>query len=137
MLKFLLFLWQFPQNLLGCIIYLFVNPKQLICNIDGQWVRYYVATRFQGGWGVSLGDLIFFGYKPSEISIRHEHGHQYQSFYLGWLYLLIIGLPSFFGCGYDIWFHQKWSYEERQKWYYTKQPWEAWAEKLGNTQRYL
>ena len=137
MLKFLLFIWQLPQNLLAMIVYLFANPRGLSCTFDGQWHDYYVAQRFVGGWGVSLGNFIFFGYKPDVISIRHEYGHQCQSLYLGWLYLLVIGLPSFSACVYDIWFHQKWTPEERMKWYYTKLPWEAWAEKLGNTQRYV
>jgi len=52
-------------------------------------------------------------------------GHQKQSLYLGWLYLIIIGLPSVTGnllnrvIDFD----------------YYKQPWEAWADKLGGVKR--
>ena len=136
MSKFLLFLHQLPQNILALVVYLFVNPKRYCSNIDGQWVTYHVAQRFQGGWGVSLGDFIFFGYKPPEKSIRHEHGHQFQSLYLGWLYLLAVGLPSFLGCIYDVWFHSKWTSDERIRWYYSRYP-ENCADKLGNVERFV
>lgn len=38
----------------------------------------------------------------SEKTIKHEYGHQLQSYILGPLYLLIIGLPSGLWC----WFVQ-------------------------------
>lgn len=134
MLNFLLFLHQLPQNIIGCIVYLIVNPKRYRCSLDGQWQTYYVAQRFKGSWEVSLGNFIFFGYEPPLRSVRHEHGHQIQSLYLGWLYLFIIGLPSFIRYIYDIWFHGKWTTEERQKWYYSGFP-ENSADKLGGVQR--
>ena len=134
MINLLLFLHQLPQNIIGCIVYLIVNPKRYKCSLDGQWQTYYVAQRFKGGWGVSLGNFIFFGYEPPLKSVRHEHGHQIQSLYTGWLYLLIVGLPSFVRCVFDIWFHGKWTTEERQKWYYSRFP-ENSADKLGGVQR--
>ena len=122
MIKVLLYLWQLPQNLLGLLVILFTRAFK---TKDG---RYWVTGK--GGFGVSLGSFVIFGdmngrYTPTEKSIKHEQGHQKQSFYLGWLYLLVIGLPSATGnllnrvIDFD----------------YYKQPWEAWADRLGNVDR--
>ena len=85
---------------------------------------------------MSLGNFIFFGHEPSQISIGREYGHQIQSLYLGWFYLLVIGLPSFIGCIWDILFRVNWSNEKRIDWYYHRFP-ENWADSLGGVQRYL
>lgn len=136
MTDILLFLHQLPQNIIGVIVWLVTNPKQHKCSFDGQWHTYFIAARFTGGWGVSLGDFIFFGGERGVTSIRHEHGHQIQSMYLGWLYLLIVGIPSFARCVFDILFHKNWTTEERVKWYYSGFL-EKWADKLGNVQRFV
>ena len=124
-------IWQLPQNILGSIVILFTSAFK---TKDG---RYWVTRK--GGFGVSLGDFIIFGdmngrYIPSEESIKHEQGHQKQSLYLGWLYLLIIGFPSACGNIYDRIVHKKWDREKRIKWYYNL-PWEKWADKLGGVER--
>ena len=136
MKQFLLFLHQLPQNLLGLIVYLFTNPRRLKCFFDNQWHYYYVAQRNKGGWGVSLGNFIFFGYEPDQLSIKHEYGHQIQSLYLGWLYLIVVGLPSaVFNNLWDRIFHKNWSHKKREQWYYNRYP-EKWADKLGNVERF-
>lgn len=65
-------------------------------------------------------------------TIKHEYGHQLQSYILGPLYILVIGLPSGLWC----WFIQDWVNKIRKKknkpeldyyWFYT----ESWANKLG------
>ncbi len=50
--------------------------------------------KFSGG--ISLGRFIILNekYSGNELSIKHEYGHSIQSLYLGWFYLIIIGLPS-------------------------------------------
>ena len=122
MKNILLYLWQLPQNLLGLAVIAFTRAFR---TKDG---RYWVTG--VGGFGVSLGNYVIFGdmngrYIPSEKSIKHEQGHQKQSLYLGWLYLLVIGLPSAVGnllnrvIDFD----------------YYKQPWEAWADKIGGIER--
>ncbi len=127
-MKYILFyIWQLPQNLLGLIIELITRAKHET-NFG-----FYCTYRF-GWFGVSLGDYIIFGGLPSKDSIAHEKGHQKQSFYLGWLYLLIIGIPSFIGNIRDRLFHKKWSVEKRISWYY-QQPWEKWADNLGGVKR--
>ena len=130
------FLHQLPQNIIGAIVWLFTNPKQHKCSFDGQWHTYFIAIRFTGGWGISLGNFIFFGHKPDLISVRHKRGHQMQSIYLGWLYLLVVGLPSFVRCIWDAFFHRRWSNEKRIRWYYSGYP-EKWADNLGKNERFL
>ena len=122
--KILLYIWQLPQNLLGLLVILFT--RAVYCNA-GCWVTSKYC------FGVSLGRYIIFGQRVNEISLRHERGHQKQSLYLGWLYLIIIGIPSFCGNIFDRLFHKKWN-AARITWYY-KQPWEAWADKLGGINR--
>ena len=127
--EILLYLWQLPQNLLGLLVILFTKAEKTN--------PFYWRTS-KHRFGVSLGLYIIFGavsdrYIPWR-SVKHEQGHQKQSLYLGWLYLLIIGLPSAIGNIYDRIAHKHWSYTESEKWYYS-QPWEKWADKLGGVER--
>ena len=77
--------------------------------------------------GVSLGKYIIFDNRRTikDNDIKHEIGHQKQSLYLGWLYLIIIGLPSVTG---------NLIYRIKRFNYYAL-PWEKWADKLGNVKR--
>lgn len=126
MIKILLYIWQLPQNLLGLIVILFSKAKT---NRKEVWWTEY-------NFGVSLGRYIILCRHSSEQTIRHEQGHQKQSLYLGWLYLLIIGLPSISGNIFDRLFHKNWSIPERVDWYYNL-PWEKWADKLGGVDRWI
>ena len=66
--EILLYLHQLPQNIIGwCLTR---KPKRQCKTIANDGEEVYLTT------------------------VSHEHGHQKQSMYLGWLYLLIIGLPS-------------------------------------------
>ena len=123
--KMLLYIWQLPQNLLGLLVIRFTGSIKV--------KDYYVALN-RKRWGVSLGKYIIFGYYPNYVSIRHEQGHQKQSLYLGWLYLIIIGIPSFCGNIFDRLFHRKWDVSKRYDWYFS-QPWEKWADDLGGVNR--
>ena len=91
----------------------------------GEW---WLAKRFAKGWyGVCLGKYILFTREPREIDLKHEQGHQKQYQMLGgFLYYLIIGIPSFFGNLIQRIF----------KYDYYKQPWEAWADRLGGVERH-
>lgn len=124
----LLYIWQFPQNILGgFLVWLFkavLHGRYENDIIDG----YFVATRLAKKWsGVSLGDYIIFSNEKyaTEINIRHEHGHQKQSLYLGWLYLILIGLPSFIA---NL-IHRKIDFD------YYSTPWERTADLLGHVER--
>ena len=129
------YLWQLPQNILGIII-LFINrkSKNQYKNED-TGIEYYTAKHVSNT-GISLGNYIILDKDRlvNIIKLKHEHGHQIQSLYLGWLYLVVIGLPSLLGNLYHRRFHKKWNKKEKEKWYYS-QPWEKWADKLGGVER--
>ena len=96
----------------------------------------YITHKYN--FGVSLGNYIIIGDKDYLIStntIKHEKGHQKQSLYLGWLYLVIVGLPSIVFNIYDRLFHKNWKNEDRVKWYYNL-IWEKYADRLGNVHRF-
>lgn len=94
LISFLLWLWQFPQNLCG-IIYRSISKDNRICvieNNDSRSVGAKVYLQKTKG-GISLGKYIFINqdYIDKEIVIKHECGHVKQSKILGPLYLLVIG----------------------------------------------
>ena len=128
MKKLLLYLWQLPQNLAGFILSLYCSGHDVYICYDGETVNVYLCKLFYSA--VSLGDVIIADNRVyyGGNRINHEHGHQKQSRILGPLYLIVIGLPSLLGNIYSRLFHKSAS------WYY-KQPWEAWADKLGGVER--
>jgi len=126
MKKALLWLWQAPQHLLAMVIrkILYMADK-VVFEAD------HHGTIFIGVdvlMGLSLGNYIFIHRAYGEKVKNHELGHSVQSRRLGPLYLLIIGLPSLIGNIYDR------KYKKGSAWYY-KQPWEAWADRLGGVVR--
>lgn len=139
MKNILLWIWQLPQNLIG--FFLTRKPKAIRtyrCN-DGEKVNVYFTSNVFG-CGVSLGNYIILDYDfyytfIPHLTINHEHGHQKQSRYLGWLYLIVIGFTSAI-CNnlWDRLFHRKWASEKRVKWYYSRFP-EKWADNLGGVER--
>lgn len=124
----LLYLWQLPQNLAGFILSLYCNAHGFYICYDGETVCVYTCKLFYSA--VSLGDVIIADNRISITgrTVNHEHGHQKQSRILGPLYLIVIGLPSLLG---NIVF-RLFNINPRQ---YYKQPWEAWADKLGGVER--
>lgn len=121
------YLHQLPQNLLGLIVIACTRAKKR--KLHG--FDYYETMK---KIGISLGKYIIIHPLPSKAELAHEHGHQMQSRYLGWLYLVVIGIPSIVGNVWDTWFHRKWSAAEHVKWYYAL-PWENWADRLGEVTR--
>ena len=114
LIKFIgLFLWQLPQNIIALLMLPFIGKLQLI-----KYHKYcfaFEAKRMKGA--ISLGSFIFLSpYSAKrETTIAHEYGHIVWSWKLGWVYLLIIGIPSilnacfnFTKCYYD-WFPEKWA----------------------------
>lgn len=133
MFKTLLFLWQLPQNILGFIIYHFYKGNITTRMIDG--IKIYESSKLNKAF--SLGNYILIGsnYFLSEHIIigelvAHEYGHQKQSKMLGWLYLIIVGIPSSL-------LHIYAAYTKKDDaWYYGQYP-ESWADKLGKVERIL
>lgn len=111
--------WCLPQTLVGLFVKLFykaTNRYRINKNPE-----IYISGTMPGA--ISLGKYIIVGkLYDTDYTVKHEYGHQIQSFILGPLYLLVIGLPSIIWCW---WIHPltKKSYY----WFYT----EKWANKLG------
>ena len=124
--KFFLYIWQFPQNIIGLLVYL-VNIKSVKKVYNSSLNCFYYTAKHVSDKGVSLGKYIFLDYDNTITldTIRHEKGHQKQSLYLGLFYLFIIGFPSL--CGNIL--HGFIDFD------YYRQPWEAWADNLGSVKR--
>ena len=129
--------WELPQLILGAIVKKVCKAKPI--------TTYKEATVYSWNLygGMSLGKYIFVPFtaelltpagffinkKYADQTIKHEYGHTVQSKYLGWLYLLVIGLPSF------IWANCFMKYREKTgKSYYSFYT-ERWADKLGGVER--
>ena len=89
----LIFFWELPQLVLGYLLYMFTR-KKITAAKKFNGFRVYFVKGFPGG--ISLSLFIFLNDKDSEDirSIKHEYGHSLQSVYLGWFYLIVVGLPS-------------------------------------------
>lgn len=123
MKNFLIFIWQLPQNIAGMIVVLVLHA-----DYNGGF-RVFVHYK-RNLSSVSLGNIIIIKYSQlKDKVIQHEQGHQKQSLYLGWFYLIIIGLPSAVG---NLLFRIK---RVKKRFNYYKQPWEAWADRLGGVER--
>jgi hypothetical protein len=121
-IKYLLNILQFPQNIIGYIGYLFYqnNPQYKYNNITITYVK--------GVWGaITLGNHIFADdnyFQDIEI-IKHEFGHILQSKKLLFLFIPMIGIPSLIWAGCFKNFRVK--HNISYYWFYT----EKWANKLG------
>lgn len=123
MKKFILWLWQLPQNICG-VVYRKIIKDDIIAQVNTDSGYNVYLTKTNRG-GVTLGEYIFVYQKYTDLSrvIQHETGHVKQSRILGPLYLLVIGLPSIIhaalhrvACRNDNYYH-----------FYT----EKWANKLA------
>lgn len=116
-------IWQLPQNIIGYIV--------LKVTMNTRIRRYGCAEVYV--WrrkdGISLGKYIFVPICADEDYIKHEYGHTIQSRYLGWFYLLVIGIPSLLwaGCGK--------AYRKKHNVSYYSFYTEKWADKLGGVER--
>ena len=131
MKQILLYIWQLPQHVLGLLLIAFYRPEVMHIMENGN--RIYFATRMKGGISLGKYSIVNVGHYRHDINeslkrdtVRHEAiGHARQSLYLGWLYLVVIGLPSIVHAAlckcknhsyYDMWF-------------------EKWADRLGEVKR--
>jgi len=138
--KILLWAWQFPQHLLGLILTKALKAKKRFYKADYGIIEYWEYE--QKGWfskfisGVSFGQYIILPPRnDNDETVPHEHGHSIQSLQWGWLYLVVIGIPSaVFNNLWDRLFHQNWTWQERYKWYYSRFP-EKQADRAGGVNR--
>ena len=112
------FIWELPQNIIGFLIALFFGFDSVSRETlnDGKAL---VFTWKLSKWNISLGWFQIVSKNASKTTVSHEVGHSHQSLYLGWLYLIFIGLPSNIWAGL-IHKHTDKSYY----WFYT----ERWAD---------
>lgn len=134
MKKLLLWLWQLPQNLVGFIYSRFAK-KTSEWYFKGKYAFVYFVPCFKAG--VTLGQYIILDpiYKKLSsgkllVTVQHEYGHSVQSKYLGWFYLLVVGIPSVFRNILNRINSKKFN----EKWYYSGYP-EKWADKIGGVTR--
>lgn len=120
--QIILWIWQFPQNLVGLLLLLILQGEtKHKLNI----IRFYYLKTFPGG--ITLGEYIIVGTKQN-LTVRHEFGHVLQSRYLGPLYLIVIGLPSIIHAGINNIIGCCEKHNEGYYHFWT----EKWANKLGN-----
>ncbi len=133
-INFLRLLWELPQCLLGFILFQFYGVDCQCMETPYGDVRILYSERMRGG--ISLGRFIILPWKYCYNSssyvrdtISHEYGHTRQSLRLGWLYLVVIGLPSLLWA----WAHSTFRRLQEMDYYsfYT----ERWADRLGGVRR--
>lgn len=123
LVRFILVLWQLPQNLVGLCYWCISVPIY-----KGKVGDVLVFETASNNGSVSLGNMVFvtsmtYDYKRT---LKHELGHTIQSKYIGWLYLLVIGIPSILWvCARRVFKSLR---EKKYSAFYT----EAWADRLSN-----
>ena len=91
-MKILLTLWQLPQLIVAWVMMPFLGKRELVAYNDN--TKAFKCEKMHGS--ISLGKYIFlspYGAGKDAI-ISHEFGHTKDSLTWGWLYLLVIGIPS-------------------------------------------
>lgn len=123
MKEVLLYIWQLPQNLVGLLL------RAIYKGYDSNYEDAIVRRSTKMSGGISLGKYIIISQWSKQSTMMHEYGHCRQSKYLGWLYLLLIGLPSIVWAGmYGV------IIKKSHNGYY-KFFTEKWADRLGNVAR--
>lgn len=123
--------WCLPQTLVGLIVkWIYKGKKEFYCTTDNKGYYEYTAyISYKMSGAISLGKYIILGrYSNNYNTYKHEYGHQKQSFILGWLYLIVIGLPSL------IWCTCFGKYRTKHNISYYSFYTEKWANKLGGVE---
>lgn len=99
--KVVKFIWTLPQSLLAVIMIGVFKYFASITRVTdgyklGKNTKVYFINAKVNFSGVSLGEYILLSerYPDVETTVKHEEGHTIQSYMLGPLYLIIVGLPS-------------------------------------------
>lgn len=122
--EFILYIWQFPQNLLALLLLLFYKREKLYHKLNGR--KFYFTTEMPSG--ISLGNYIIMNRQDKEDGMKHEYGHSIDSRRLGPIYLIVVGIPSLLGNIYSRIF------KKSNEWYYNL-PWEKSADINGGVVR--
>lgn len=130
------FLWELPQNLLGIALFRIYSAGCDSLEAPYGDARILYSERMRGG--ISLGRYIILPWRYRDdgsarsyigMTRRHEYGHTLQSRRLGWLYLIVIGLPSITWAWAHSTFRGLWTVD-----YYSFCT-ERWADRLGGVER--
>lgn len=135
-ISFLRYLWELPQSLFGFILFQIYSVDCYCMETPYGDTRILYSEKMRGG--ISLGRFVILPWRYREaygkgsyieMSHKHEYGHTRQSLRLGWLYLIVIGLPSLLWA----WAHSTFKRLQEVDYYsfYT----EAWADRLGGVKR--
>jgi hypothetical protein len=124
MVRSLKVLWQLPQAILGFLVYLFCNKVVVTKCKEG-----IIVVSVDKIGGLSLYPFVFINRYSGDNTLKHELGHVKQSLMLGWLYLIMVGIPSFVRA--TVWFFDK---DRNRADYYKGYP-EKWADRLGGVKR--
>lgn len=125
LISFLMYLHQLPQNLLGFALYLYYQGYEEMRQVGYNDVVVVKSPKMRGG--ISLGQYVIVSRDANLETIYHELGHCKQSQILGWLYLIVIELPSI------IWAALYGIKEIRERWSYYDFYTERWANELAET----
>jgi hypothetical protein len=128
-----LVIWQLPQVLIGLLVLILFRNKEVYTNPYNHISVWKVNHKGLFGTACfSSGPIIFVTPNASDEILKHETGHSKQSVLTGWLFNLIISIPSI------CLFWYKRIKKKDKKWYYSYYP-ENWANKLGgvDTSKYL
>ena len=149
-MKWYQILWELPQHIIGSIKSKAWKCKEKWAHLTDEqiaWikqfeqdnnVKVYVICReckktdpmLDLISGSSLSHIICVTDRNLKLDIPHEYGHCLQSKKRGWLYLLVIGIPSICNNLRGRKVYKDMTYEEVQKDYYNRYP-EKEADELG------
>ena len=119
--------WCLPQSFLGFLIFIFCALTKNIKSVEIFKNVIIIETSLISG--LSFGQFIFLeDVSLTSKILKHEYGHTIQNYIFGWLYLIIIGIPSFVRA--IIWKIKKLPNRD-----YYKGWSENWADKLGKVRR--
>jgi len=91
--KILVIIWELPQTVLAAMM-IILFKRRVTRRDTHRFANILYMKDFPGG--ISLGRFIILNerYSGEQFSKKHEYGHSIQSLYLGWFYLLAVGIPS-------------------------------------------
>lgn len=132
--RFLLYLWQLPQNLLGlCLTWYYSlgkfpkNRLLLKYKRDVWCVETHILRSPKMEGGITLGQYVIVSDYSGQPTIDHECGHVKQSIILGPFYLLLIGVQSIIHAAV----HKNLCHSKNYVHFWT----EKWADVLGGVKR--
>ncbi len=123
--------WCLPQTALGTLLFCILSISGRVRSVQSYretWLVRCSQSKLMSG--LSLGKWIFVTPRGDDEDTRkHEYGHTLQSYILGPLYLIIVGIPS------EYWLVRSHFNEDIRKTYRERFP-ENWADSLaGITKR--